>query len=82
MSDYLAIDCGRHSQLELHIMHKDPLIIDWEDENQQSHQERVIPTDILSIKGDAEYLVIKDSNEYSRQIRLDRILSFKINNDY
>jgi len=82
MTDYQAIDCRRHSELELHIMHKDQLILDWVDSEQQRHQTIAYATDIQSIKGDGEYLVIKDNNDYTSRIRLDRILSFKIDINY
>lgn len=78
MTDYLPITCAQHSQLELHIMHKDRLLLEWVDESQATQRESVTAIDIYSIKDDGEYLLVIDSSGNPRQVRLDRIQSLKI----
>ena len=74
--DYKPIDCGRHDQLELAIMHKDSLRVVWCDERNIKHVEVIRPKD-LRVRDHVEYLVY-DNAAGEHQLRLDRLLQFDI----
>ncbi len=48
MTDYTPIDCGRHSEFELAIMHGDTLNLIWRDADGATHTEVVIAADLLT----------------------------------
>ena len=78
MTAYKPIDCHSHSQLELHIMHQDRLSLEWLDEASIRHLSIVAAKDLLSIKGDGEYLIFDDESGHEHRLRLDKILSFTV----
>ena len=79
MPSYLPIDCEVHSTLELHIMHKDELTIKWQNEIGETQIQSMKPVDIITEKDVGEFLLLDDRQGTRHKIRLDQILSFKIN---
>lgn len=74
MSDhYTPIDCGLHSQYELHVMHRDLLRLGWRDEAGGEHFEVVRPRDLRTASG-GEYLVCERGDGTEMALRLDRII--------
>ena len=74
MSDYIPIDCALHSEYELAIMHHHKLRLSWEDIDGQTHVETVTPTDLLA-RQRQEFLVLRNQNQQTFELRLDRIRS-------
>ena len=75
MTDYTPIDCGRHSEFELAIMHKDALNLTWRDVDDAIHTEVVIAADLLT-RNSEEFMRVSNTSGIEREIRLDRILQF------
>lgn len=75
MTDYTPIDCGRHSEFELAIMHRDTLNLIWRDAHGVTHTEVVIAADLLT-RNSEEFMRVSTTNGIEREIRLDRILQF------
>ena len=73
MTDYTPIDCGRHSEYELAIMHRDTLNLTWRDADGATHAEAVIPADLLT-RNSEEFMRVLNKSGIEREIRLDRIL--------
>ena len=74
MSDdnqYTPISCEIYSRLELHIMHRDSLRMQWRD------VEPVQPYDLQTIKDSGEFLFARDGTGKDVKIRLDRIIGFE-----
>mgnify|MGYP002713350017 CR=1 FL=1 len=72
MTDYTPIDCGRHSEFELAIMQRRHLHLCWLDEQGQSHEATLLPTDLCT-RNHEEFLLARDADEQPLEIRLDRI---------
>lgn len=72
MSGYRPIPCGDHSLLELAAMRRQRLRIHWRDDNGQSHEQALLPIDLV-VKDGAEYLLARDAGGTEQRIRLDRI---------
>lgn len=80
MSDdttYTPISCEIYSQLELHIMHRDTLRMQWRGTGTVIHIEPVQPYNLQSIKQSGEYLFARDTQGQELKIRLDRIINFE-----
>ena len=75
MTDYTPIDCGRHSEFELAIMHRDALNLTWRDADDATHTEVVIAADLLT-RNSEEFMRVSNTSGIEREIRLDRILQF------
>ncbi len=75
--NYTPISCELHSQYELAIMHKNSLLLQWQDENSLSHEAKVTPLDVIT-RNRAEYLKVLDSEGKENLIRLDRISKMRI----
>jgi Rho-binding antiterminator len=75
MTDYTPIDCDRHSEFELAIMHRDTLNLTWRDADGATHTEVITPADLLT-RNSEEFMRVSDANGVEREIRLDRILQF------
>jgi len=76
---YQPILCSRYDQFELAIMRGQPVELVWEDEAGQHQSQRMLPVDLVTRDGE-EFLVITSVSpgEDANQVRLDRILSMKI----
>ncbi len=76
MSDepYEPIDCGRHSRLELAVMHRQWLRVAWHEDG-TSHVEALLPRDLETCEG-AEYLLAEAHDGGTRRIRLDHLDDF------
>jgi len=80
MSDdipYTPISCEVYSQLELHIMHKDSLRMQWRESDIIIHIEPIQPYDLQTIRNSGEFLVARDVKGSDVKIRLDRIIGFE-----
>jgi Rho-binding antiterminator len=80
MSDdsiYTPISCEIYSQLEMHIMHRDVLRMQWRETDTVIHIEPIRPYDLQTIKASGEYLLARDSEGRQVKIRLDRIIKFE-----
>lgn len=75
MSDYTPISCAQHSELELHIMHRQPLRLRLRD-GDATREERLLPVDIGAESG-AEYLHAQRDDGERLKIRLDTIVHFE-----
>ena len=73
MTDYTPIDCGRHSEFELAIMHRDSLNLVWRDADGATHTKVVIATKLLT-RNSEEFMRVSDTSGIKCEIRLDRIL--------
>jgi len=80
---YIPVSCALHSELELAIMHKSVLSLEWFALESDKHKADVVPLDMRVSNGE-EYLVARpvDVNEGTGtvQIRLDRILFIETKN--
>ncbi len=74
---YTPISCDLHSQYELAIMHKNTLLLQWQDESGQQHEEKLTPLDVIT-RNSAEYLKVLDREGKENLIRLDRIHKMRI----
>ena len=70
---YIPVSCERHSEFELAIMHRQLLIIIWQDEQDKTHQQQFMPYDVVT-EQKAEYLLARDSHGEDKKIRLDKIV--------
>lgn len=73
MTDYTPIDCGRHSEFELAIMHRDTLKLSWRGADGATHTEVVTAADLLT-RNSEEFMRVSNTRGIEREIRLDRIL--------
>lgn len=71
-TSYIPIACALHDEYEIAIMHKESLHIKWLDENDQAHNEKVLPKDIL-VKNKEEFLIATALDNTELRIRLDKI---------
>jgi len=69
---YQPIDCDRHSEYELAIMHKVMLQLAWAEETGQQHIGKVMPLD-LKTKDKKEFLIGQSNDGEIHYIRLDKI---------
>jgi transcriptional antiterminator Rof (Rho-off) len=74
-TDYIPIDCGSHSELELAIIKHATLELGWRDAEGMLHREIITPTDLRTVDGE-EFLHATDTRGAAHTIRLDRILDF------
>ena len=74
MSDYQPIDCGLHSEYELAIMHRTPLVLSWRGTDGLDHLETLLPKDLETCRGE-EFLVLLNAAGEQLKVRLDRIVS-------
>ncbi|HEB60110.1 MAG TPA: transcriptional antiterminator, Rof [Gammaproteobacteria bacterium] len=72
---YRPIDCGRHSELELAIMHRQWLRVAWHEDG-GSHVEALLPRDLETREG-VEYLLADNHDGTTHRIRLDRLDEFQ-----
>jgi transcriptional antiterminator Rof (Rho-off) len=77
-SEYQSISCAMHSELELAIMHKQHLIIDYMNNADEQIKIKLFPQDIISRhQGEAgEFLLAMNQSDQQVSIRLDKILKF------
>lgn len=75
MTDYTPIDCGRHSEFELAIMHRDTLNLIWRNAHGVTRTEVVIAADLLT-RNSEEFMRVSNRSGIEREIRLDHILQF------
>jgi len=69
---YTPINCDRHSEYELAIMHKLMLQLTWTDDAGQQHIGKVMPFD-LKIRDKQEFLIGQSNDGEIHTIRLDKI---------
>lgn len=72
MSDYQPISCAAHSELELHIMHRQRLRIRWH-EGDVVREESALPIDVAAERG-AEFLHLRTDEGGILKLRLDTLL--------
>ncbi|WP_297528333.1 Rho-binding antiterminator [Thiohalobacter sp.] len=72
---YRPVDCARYSELEVAILHRTPLHLQWTDPDGTTHIGRLLPRD-LRTRDHAEFLLAVDENGEAVEIRLDRIVRF------
>lgn len=72
MTDYTPIDCGRYSEYELAILHRQRLRITWRDEAGVVHVELLMPRDLRTERGE-EFLVAEKADGSVIEFRLDHI---------
>ena len=68
---YAPIACARYSEYEVAILHRQKLHLRWHDANVH-YDQVVLPLDLKTINHE-EFLVIRDSQDETLSIRLDRI---------
>jgi len=73
--EYLPIACMQHERLELSVLRRIPLILEYRMEGQVSI-EKVMPLDVATRDG-AEWLKFRRNDNSGEEIRLDWIVSFK-----
>jgi Rho-binding antiterminator len=76
-TDYIPIDCGIHSELELAILKRARLQLVWREADGTTYRETVTPTD-LDAGNQEEYLHAVDNRGTAYRIRLDRIVRFTV----
>lgn len=72
MTDYKPIDCGLHDQLELFVMRKKPITINWHEPGHERKVIELLPEDIFT-KNHEEFLVARNTQGTTQTIRLDYI---------
>ena len=72
MTDYVPVDCARHSQYELAIMQQRRLALSWYDEHQEPSSDSVTPVDQV-IRNVEEFMRVRAAVGQEHVIRLDRI---------
>lgn len=75
-NDYQAVSCEQHSEIELTIIHGQYLQIQIVRDD-KSLSLTIRPLDIVSRKGQGEFLVAEDRYGQAMEIRLDKIRQFK-----
>ena len=75
MSDYQPISCAAHSELELHIMHRQRLRLRV-NEAGEVHEKSVLPVDIGAERGE-EFLHVERRDGERLKVRLDAILHYE-----
>ena len=75
MPDYKPVSCQVHSQLELHIMHRQTLRLQWREPTGVSYNLTITPVDIYTRDGQ-EFLRIVDEQGREKILRLDWIDDF------
>jgi transcriptional antiterminator Rof (Rho-off) len=73
-TDYVPIDCDRHSALELLAMRRTPVIVRSRQPEGTVSVVEAVASDVLTRDG-AEYLILRDQADEELSIRLDRLLS-------
>jgi Rho-binding antiterminator len=73
---YTPIECGRYSELELAIMHKEFLKISFLGSGGLMHIETLRPVDLRTYKK-AEFLIAVSLSGVHRVLRLDRLHRFE-----
>ncbi len=68
---YQPIACGRYSDFELAIMHRQKLRLRWHDDN-VVYDQAVLPLDLKTERHE-EFLICRDQQGALHRIRLDRI---------
>ncbi len=74
MSDYLPIPCAEHEKLELAVLRRQTLLLEYRDADGALRSLSVLPTDVSTREG-AEWLSFRDQNGRDAVIRLDWIVS-------
>ncbi len=74
--DYSPMDCAQYSRLELAILQRRALRLRWVWRG-ITHLEMVRPVD-LRTRRHAEYLILRDTADRRRILRLDRIAKFEV----
>ena len=73
MTDYTPVDCGIHSEYELSILQRKPLRISWRDAQGENHVAALLPVDLVT-RNHEEFLVVRDEQQRSLELRLDYIV--------
>ena len=76
MTSYQPISCDRHSQLELAIMHRQHLQIEFLQAGERLNL-TIKPLDIIARKDKGEYLIAENESGQTIEIRLDKLIRFK-----
>lgn len=72
MTDYTPIDCGRYSEYEVAIMHRQRLRVSWREPEGESHVEVLLPKDLCTRDGE-EFLIAQGAGGQRLELRLDYI---------
>ena len=70
-SDYQPISCANYDQYEIAIMHHTRLHLTWQEDNVIFDQV-ITPLNLRTHAG-CEYLILRDAEGTTREVRLDRI---------
>jgi len=70
-SDYWPIPCASYDQYEIAILHRRRMHLVWEDGN-VVYDQVVIPLNLRTTEGQ-EFLLLKQENGDTREVRLDHI---------
>ncbi|MCG8433042.1 MAG: transcriptional antiterminator, Rof [Gammaproteobacteria bacterium] len=70
---YTPIDCRIYERYELAIMHRQRLMLRWQDGDGITHLETMTPRDLKTEAGE-EFLLAETSKGELRRLRLDKIL--------
>ncbi|HIJ22221.1 MAG TPA: transcriptional antiterminator, Rof [Gammaproteobacteria bacterium] len=73
MEPYIPVACSLHSELELAILHRKPVHLQWQTPSASLQQETVMLTDIVTRSGE-EYLLFTSEQGDAITLRLDHIL--------
>lgn len=73
---YTPIACGLYSEYEVAILQRQPLCLQWRDDNGVEHIDHLIPRD-LQTRNHREYLMADNREGETLELRLDRILSYQ-----
>lgn len=72
---YRPIDCDLHDQLELAAMHRQELIVEWQEDAGEAHTGHVRVLD-LETRPDGEFLIGQLRSGSPVELRLDRVIRF------
>lgn len=71
MTDYQPVDCRVHSELELAILQRNPLLLRWHDAQGATQCATLLPLDLVT-RDQQEFLLAQDGAA-TLEIRLDHI---------
>jgi transcriptional antiterminator Rof (Rho-off) len=76
MSEYRAVSCVQHEQLEFAVLKRRHLQISYVDAQQKSVDAEILPLDVYTADA-AEWLKLAHKDGRVETVRLDKLLSFK-----
>ncbi len=74
---YTPVSCELHSTLELAIIQRRDLILQWKNSQGERLKQHVHPVDIIT-SNRQEYLIVNEAGRQHIEIRLDQIISVEI----